>query len=194
MGGGLAKSLRKKDILIIGLDNAGKTTLFKQLEGQLKVAQEEIETTPTIGCNNEQVGYKGLKLNVVDMGGRDSSRNLWAHHYPTTDAVIFVIDSTDASRFDEVKHEVQSMCGEELQPHCVLLFFANKQDVPGATDVATLASKLALEDICNGRSWQIQGASTLNANGLPQGLDWLSGALKKQPKTKKKPTATPSNT
>jgi len=75
MGGGLAKSLRKKDILIIGLDNAGKTTLFKQLEGQLKVAQEDIETTPTIGCNNEQVGYKGLKLNVVDMGGRDSVRS-----------------------------------------------------------------------------------------------------------------------
>lgn len=74
MGGGLAKALRKKDILIIGLDNAGKTTLFKQLEGQLKVAQEEIETTPTIGCNNEQVSYKGLKLNVVDMGGRDSVR------------------------------------------------------------------------------------------------------------------------
>jgi small GTP-binding protein len=74
MGGGLAKSLRKKDILIIGLDNAGKTTLFKQLEGQLKVAQDEIETTPTIGCNNDQVGYKGLKLNVVDMGGRDSVR------------------------------------------------------------------------------------------------------------------------
>lgn len=74
MGGGLAKSLRKKDILIIGLDNAGKTTLFKQLEGQLKVAQEEIETTPTIGCNTEQVSYKGLKLNVVDMGGRDTVR------------------------------------------------------------------------------------------------------------------------
>lgn len=74
MGGGLAKSLRKKDILIIGLDNAGKTTLFKQLEGQLKVAQEDIETTPTIGCNSDQVSYKGLKLNVVDMGGRDSVR------------------------------------------------------------------------------------------------------------------------
>lgn len=74
MGVTLAKSLRKKDILIIGLDNAGKTTLFKQLEGQLKVAQEDIETTPTIGCNNEQISYKGLKLNVVDMGGRDSVR------------------------------------------------------------------------------------------------------------------------
>lgn len=55
------------------------------------------------------------------------SRNLWAHHYPTSDAVIFVIDSTDSARFDEVKHEIQSMCGEELQAHCVLLFFANKQ-------------------------------------------------------------------
>jgi hypothetical protein len=67
------------------------------------------------------------------------------------------------------------------------------KDAPGATDVATLASKLGLEDVCNGRPWQIQGASTLNANGLPQGLDWLSGTLKKQPKTKKKAVATPSN-
>lgn len=61
-----------------------------------------------------------------------------------------------------------------------------KQDDPGATDVPTLAARLSLEELCNGRSWQIQGASTLNANGLPQGLDWLSAALKKQPKTKKK--------
>ena len=68
-----------------------------------------------------------------------------------------------------------------------------RQDDPGATDVATLASKLSLEEICAGRSWQIQGASTLNANGLPQGLDWLAGALKKQPKVKKKPAAANSD-
>lgn len=72
MGGSLAKSMRKKDILIIGLDNAGKTTLFKQLEGQLNLQPGDIETTPTIGCNTETVSYKGLKLNVVDMGGRDT--------------------------------------------------------------------------------------------------------------------------
>jgi hypothetical protein len=34
----------------------------------------QIDTTPTIGCNQEAVKYKTLKMNVVDMGGRESVR------------------------------------------------------------------------------------------------------------------------
>lgn len=80
MGAKSSKSLSNKNILIIGLDNSGKTTLFKQLQGKLKVIPQNIETTPTIGCNNELIVYKKLKFNVVDMGGivtvlKKSSKN-----------------------------------------------------------------------------------------------------------------------
>lgn len=71
MGGIFSKSVGRKSVLIIGLDNAGKTTLFKQLESQLKL-DNIVDTAPTIGCNYETIQYNGVKLNVMDMGGRES--------------------------------------------------------------------------------------------------------------------------
>lgn len=52
-------------ILLIGLDNSGKTTILKQL------ANEEItNVTPTPGFNIKSINSKdGLNLNVWDLGG-----------------------------------------------------------------------------------------------------------------------------
>lgn len=71
MGGRGSKDGNRKEVVIIGLDNAGKTTLFKQLESQFKL-DDVVDTAPTIGCNHESMQYKGVKLNVFDMGGRES--------------------------------------------------------------------------------------------------------------------------
>jgi ADP-ribosylation factor-like protein 1 len=46
-------------ILILGLDNAGKTTLLYRLK-----IGEVVTTIPTIGFNVESVTYKNLNFNV----------------------------------------------------------------------------------------------------------------------------------
>ena len=51
-----AKEVR---ILILGLDNAGKTTILYRLQ-----ADEPIKTVPTIGFNVETVQYKNIKFQV----------------------------------------------------------------------------------------------------------------------------------
>uniref|UniRef100_A0A8B9CC07 Uncharacterized protein n=1 Tax=Anser brachyrhynchus TaxID=132585 RepID=A0A8B9CC07_9AVES len=54
-------------IVLLGLDNAGKTTLLKRL------ASEEVTTiTPTQGFNIKSVHSHGFKLNVWDIGGQRS--------------------------------------------------------------------------------------------------------------------------
>ncbi len=51
-------------IIIIGLDNAGKTTILYRLH------LGEVEpTVPTVGFNVETVSFKNLKLQVWDLGG-----------------------------------------------------------------------------------------------------------------------------
>ena len=62
-------------ILLIGLDNSGKTTILKQL------ANEEITSvTPTPGFNIKSINSKdGLNLNVWDLGG---TRYVKAYYYP----------------------------------------------------------------------------------------------------------------
>src|ERR1700760_1250636 len=102
MGGSVSKILSglfwtKKEIriLILGLDNAGKTTLLYRLK-----IGEVVTTIPTIGFNVESVTYKNLNFNVWDLGGQTSIRPYWRCYYANTAAVGFVIDSTDGERLE----------------------------------------------------------------------------------------------
>ncbi|GAB5578738.1 ADP-ribosylation factor-like protein 3 isoform X1 [Prionailurus iriomotensis] len=87
-------------ILLLGLDNAGKTTLLKQL------ASEDIShITPTQGFNIKSVQSQGFKLNVWDIGGQRKIRPYWRNYFENTDILIYVIDSADRKRFEETGQE-----------------------------------------------------------------------------------------
>ena len=89
-------------ILLLGLDNAGKTTILKSL------ASEDISTiTPTQGFNIKSVQSEGFKLNVWDIGGQRKIRPYWRNYFDNTDILIYVIDSADTKRFDETEQELQ---------------------------------------------------------------------------------------
>ena len=59
-----------------------------------------VKTTPTIGSNVEKITHKNVKFSAWDLGGQDCIRSIWSTYYSRTDAVVFVIDSTD------IKNEV----------------------------------------------------------------------------------------
>lgn len=46
---------------------------------------------------------------------------------------MFVIDSQDRDRIDEAKQELHRILGDREMKECLLLVFANKQDLPGGT-------------------------------------------------------------
>lgn len=80
-------------VLILGLDNAGKTTILYKLQ-----MGEVVTTVPTIGFNVETVQYKNVRFQVWDLGGQTSIRPYWRCYYQNTNAVIYVIDSADSER------------------------------------------------------------------------------------------------
>ena len=82
-------------ILILGLDNAGKTTILYRLQNDDDAV---VQTIPTIGFNVEVLQYKNIKFQVWDLGGQTSIRPYWRCYYPNTDAIIFVVDSCDGER------------------------------------------------------------------------------------------------
>jgi len=51
-------------ILILGLDNAGKTTIVKKLKGD-----DLTSISPTLGFSIETLEFRGLNLNIWDIGG-----------------------------------------------------------------------------------------------------------------------------
>ena len=95
---------RELRILLLGLDNAGKTTLLKQL-----AAEETKNITPTQGFNIKSVQSDGFKLNVWDIGGQRKIRPYWRNYFENTDVLIYVIDSADVKRLEETGQELQVM-------------------------------------------------------------------------------------
>lgn len=49
-------------ILILGLDNAGKTTILYRLQNE---SDEAVQTIPTIGFNVETLQYKNIKVRDI---------------------------------------------------------------------------------------------------------------------------------
>jgi len=165
-------------ILMLGLDNAGKTTILYKMK-----LGETITTIPTIGFNVETVKYKNISFNTFDVGGQAKIRPLWRHYYQNVDALIFVIDSTDSDRFldDEkkdgsVQYELNNLFEVEELKNIPILFLANKQDKEGAKTISYITYTLELNKIKN-RKWYIQGTNAISGDGVYEGFDWLSKIL-----------------
>jgi hypothetical protein len=78
------------------LHNAqGKSTLLYQMK-----FGECLTTVPTIGFNVETVKHSGLTMTIFDVGGQHKIRPLWRHYLVNTDALIWVVDSSDLERLD----------------------------------------------------------------------------------------------
>jgi len=84
-----------------------------------------------VGFNVETVTYKNVKFNVWDVGGQDKIRPLWRHYYTGTQGLVFVVDSCDRDRIDEARQELHRILADREMKDCLLLVFANKQDLPG---------------------------------------------------------------
>jgi small GTP-binding protein len=171
---------------MLGLDNAGKTTILYKL----KVGQV-VQTTPTIGFNVETVSRKNVTFSVWDVGGQDQIRGLWRHYFLNTQAVIFVVDSNDNNRLKEardelwkvlespeVRHRHEMVCIAHLSQltAAVILVFANKQDLPNALTADDVMKGLELEKI-QSHPWHVQAACATSGSGLDEGFDWLAAKI-----------------
>eukprot|EP00455_Lapot_gusevi_P044141 TRINITY_DN5466_c0_g1_i2.p1 TRINITY_DN5466_c0_g1~~TRINITY_DN5466_c0_g1_i2.p1 ORF type:complete len:161 (+),score=17.71 TRINITY_DN5466_c0_g1_i2:262-744(+) len=154
---------------MVGLDGAGKTSIVTQLQLGQAVA------VPTIGCTIQNVQHNNLQFTMWDMGGQDKVRHLWAHYYHLTQAIIFVVDSSDRERLPEALGEVGRLFVEEQLGAAPFLLFLNKQDVAGSVSVEEMRARL--ENV-NGHPIFIQPCCALTGEGLRVGLDWLASAIR----------------
>jgi ADP-ribosylation factor-like protein 3 len=176
----ILKKLKKTDqdarILVLGLDNAGKTTILK------KLSNEDItQIQPTQGFNIKSIQTHGFKLNVWDIGGQKVIRGYWSNYFETTDALLFVIDSSDRRRLQESGQELAELIEDEKLAGVPVLVFANKQDLLQALPANEIAEKLGLHNLPQrgDRVWNIQACSAKTGEGLEEGMEWLLKILRK---------------
>jgi len=161
----------ERRVLIIGLDAAGKTTLLYQLK-----LGETVTTIPTIGFNVETVSYKNVTFAMWDISGQEKLRPLWRHYISDTDAVVFVVDSTDAERLDDAQGALTELYNFGELRDAKLLVFANKQDVPGALSPIEVRARMGVDNITKNLIY-VQGCTAITGEGLYDGLEWLARAV-----------------
>ena len=163
----------KKDptILILGLDNAGKTTLLKRLSGE---NYKDVKTTE--GVNGKSIQCFGVTLNVYDLGGQKAIREYWKYYYENVDALVYVVDASDAGRIEECNDSFQQLLIEEKLKNIPVLIYANKADLETCLSADEIIDKLKLNDII-GRDWSIQSCSALTGEGVVDGFKWVMEKL-----------------
>lgn len=95
-------------VILLGLDNAGKTTLLSQIKALFQDRPEGVpapnpgKTVPTVGQNVANVSLPDMYLKIWDVGGQISMRGLWQSYYASCHAIIFVVDSTDLGQDPDI--------------------------------------------------------------------------------------------
>ncbi|KAM6339771.1 ADP-ribosylation factor-related protein 1 isoform 3-T3 [Alca torda] len=146
---GLYKYMFQRDeycILILGLDNAGKTTFLEQTKTRFNKNYKGMslsKITTTVGLNIGTIDAGKTRLMFWDLGGQEELQSLWDKYYAESHGVIYVIDSTDEERLSESKRAFEKMITSEALEGVPILVLANKQDVE-ALKIKTLNDSLPL--------------------------------------------------
>ncbi|XP_061588233.1 ADP-ribosylation factor-like protein 14 [Cololabis saira] len=165
--GHLVSKQPEVQVLLLGLDNAGKSTLLYKLKHGA-----DVTTVPTIGFNVEMLearkNRKSISVTIWDVGGQALMRQHWSDFQQNTAAVVFVVDSTDRERLDEARRELENTLRSEQLRGRPLILLANKQDVSGALTVTEMKDSFNLRKTCFDRDWFVQPCSASTGFGVQE--------------------------
>jgi len=100
---------------------------------------------------------------------------LWKHYYDRVDGIIFVVDSTDTVRVEDVKDELANIILEPSLKEVPILVFWNKTDISEDASVETqLFDKLKCLKSTND-NFEIMPWSAKSGAGVWEGVLKLNG-------------------
>ena len=114
----------EKRLLLLGLDNAGKTSILFQIKDK-----NFKQTVPTVGLNIEHIIYKRYSMTFWDVGGQ--ATKLWKHYFDHINGIIFVVDSSDEEKLLFAREELNKLIRDESLAGVPILIYYNKQDLEG---------------------------------------------------------------
>ncbi|XP_041625893.1 ADP-ribosylation factor-like protein 13B isoform X2 [Vulpes lagopus] len=193
--------VRKVTLVMVGLDNAGKTATAKGIQGEYPE-----DVAPTVGFSKIDLRQGKFEVTIFDLGGGKRIRGIWKNYYAEAYGVIFVVDSSDEERMEETKETMSEVLRHpRISGKPILVPFrlpsllhadekfcvtdpalahkrlANKQDKEGALGEADVIECLSLEKLVNEHKClcQIEPCSAVLGYGkkidksIKKGLYWL---------------------
>lgn len=169
----------KKRIVLLGIDNAGKTSIMRYLKKRGKLP-DDTPPMPTVGFSTStivhHVGRDVLEITCFDVGGQHKMRELWPQYCHATNGLLVVVDSNDHDRIPEVKRELTRLISIVDLSNASVLLLANKQDQPHAISPQEVAARLGLADMPLAQ-WHVAGTVGIDGTGIDAGFDWLASTL-----------------
>ncbi|KAI8086189.1 P-loop containing nucleoside triphosphate hydrolase protein [Halteromyces radiatus] len=170
------------NVLIIGLDNAGKTTLLERIKsifmGVAGLSPDRI--APTVGLNIGRIEVNSSRIKFWDLGGQRDLQSIWQRYYSDCHAIVFVVDSTDGRRLEECKDTFETIITNDLVEGVPILMLANKQDLPNALrveEIKEVFNKIAVK--LGARDSRVLPVSALEGNGVREAIDWMIKRLQR---------------
>jgi len=108
-------------LAIVGLDEAGKTTILYKMQ-----LDEYVKVSATVGLNTEDVTIKNVNIKVFDLSGQEKLRKVWTYYYSSIEGIVFVVDCSKVERLPSAKEELHSLLANEELQSLPLLIFGNK--------------------------------------------------------------------
>ncbi|KFQ06624.1 ADP-ribosylation factor-like 9, partial [Leptosomus discolor] len=110
-----------KQILVLGLDGAGKTSVLHCLATN----HVKRSVAPTEGFNAICVNTEEAQMEFLEIGGNESLRSYWKMYLPKVLLLIYVVDSADHARLPVAKQLLHQLIQNNSTLPVVVL--ANKQ-------------------------------------------------------------------
>jgi len=169
---------KEGSLVVLGLDNAGKTTMLHRLRTGGDV--RSFPPTDRPHQTEEFETAQGIKFRAWDMGGHEAVRHLWEDYVCESSAVLFLIDAVDAGRFEEAGFELDALIGEKIVQGLPVAILLNKCDLEEAASTAEVCEKIQYEDL---RKMQgddkiaVFRMSVLRGEGYQAAFRWVADFL-----------------
>ncbi|XBW35821.1 hypothetical protein QEN19_001394 [Hanseniaspora menglaensis] len=200
-------------VLILGIENSGKTTFLEQLKKKSKMNFKNFnKIMPTMGQNVANIPIIGenllensgaldrrnndLVLRVWDLSGQKKLRKLWSRYFDKCHAIIYILDSSldekdenmSAKMADVVsvfKNDLLSLLNTNNH-NIPILILANKQDKSDVVDIVDLkiAFNQELQKTDEDFDSRILPISAVTGEGVDVAVNWLVTRLRRNSETR----------
>lgn len=179
-GWGKRKKSKTITVVLLGIDNAGKTTLMNTLKGDFGQ-----KTTATFGFSRDVIQHGAHKLQIYDLGGGKTIRRIWRMYLAEVHGAVFVVDASDPNRLEQSKFVLHEVLEDPHMRGKPLLVLANKQDAPGALSPEQMTGALGLTDFGPDLSYAVMPCIAKTEVQQPpdshisEGFDWVVAKVEK---------------
>mmetsp|Transcript_20393 Transcript_20393/g.23111 ORF Transcript_20393/g.23111 Transcript_20393/m.23111 type:complete len:172 (-) Transcript_20393:322-837(-) len=154
------------DLVMVGIDRVGKTTLFDRLvDGHSAMA--------VLGFSGT-MKFRGREFKVWSYGGRDKSWPPIELFCESSRVVVFVIDSSDLQSVENSRQHIRLYCQRFSKPEKIIIL-ANKQDHPEAISPYQVYQMLEISQEMKNNKLCVKGCSGLTGEGVEEMLNWIVG-------------------